>query len=196
MICLPTRITGFNAVRGSWKIIAIFAPRMSRSSFGLRPTSSSPRNFTEPVTSAVFGRSPSTASIVTDFPEPDSPTMPSTSPASRSRSKPRTAYTGPSSVLKVTLRSRISSTRLTERGVRVAFTRRRERVGHRRVDHQTESCFGSSASRRPSPTKFTHSTVSTSAMPGPNVKAGSSWIWPCACDNRLPHVGVKTGSTP
>ena len=49
VICLPTRCTGFSAVSGSWKIIAILAPRICCSSFGLRPISSSPRNFAEPV---------------------------------------------------------------------------------------------------------------------------------------------------
>ena len=39
-----------------------------------------------------------TASEVTDFPEPDSPTTPRTSFSARSYDKPSTASTGPSSV--------------------------------------------------------------------------------------------------
>ena len=45
------------------------------------------------------------ASDVTDLPEPDSPTMPSTSPAARSKLMPRTARTAPASEGKLTVRS-------------------------------------------------------------------------------------------
>ena len=58
----------------------MFLPRMRVSSLSVRPSSSSPRNLTEPVTRAFFGSRPITAIEVTDLPEPDSPTMPSTSP--------------------------------------------------------------------------------------------------------------------
>ena len=44
------------------------------------PSSSSPANFTEPVTLAYSGSSPITASEVTDLPDPDSPTMPRVRP--------------------------------------------------------------------------------------------------------------------
>ena len=36
VICLPTFITGFSDVIGSWKIIAISGPHMDRIFFGLR----------------------------------------------------------------------------------------------------------------------------------------------------------------
>src|SRR3954465_9838019 len=50
-----------------------------------------------------------TVSIATVLPEPDSPTMPSTSPRSIENDSPSTARTSPLSVLKETLRSRTSS---------------------------------------------------------------------------------------
>src|SRR6266404_8761640 len=43
--------------------------------------------------------------FATDFPEPDSPTMPSVSPRSTSKLTPSTAFTVPSSVLKYVRRS-------------------------------------------------------------------------------------------
>jgi hypothetical protein len=67
-------------VSGSWKIMAIFRPRIFAYSFSVLPSSSSPRKRTEPEIFAVLGSSPSTAMDVTDLPEPDSPTMPSESP--------------------------------------------------------------------------------------------------------------------
>src|SRR5262249_20570570 len=50
-----------------------------------------------------------TASIETVFPEPDSPTIPSTSPSAIENESPSTARTSPSSVRNETLRSRTSS---------------------------------------------------------------------------------------
>src|SRR3954451_6834623 len=50
-----------------------------------------------------------TVSIATVLPEPDSPTMPSTSPSAIENDTPSTARTSPLSVLKDTLRSRTSS---------------------------------------------------------------------------------------
>ncbi len=49
-----------------------------------------------------------TASIATDLPEPDSPTIATTSPASTLRSMSSTALNGPAAVAKVTERLRIS----------------------------------------------------------------------------------------
>jgi len=54
--------------------------------------------------------------IVTLFPEPDSPTMPSVSPGASEMDTPLTALTTPSSVRNETLRSRTSSS-----GSAVAF---------------------------------------------------------------------------
>src|SRR5262245_13893660 len=50
-----------------------------------------------------------TASIDTVFPEPDSPTIPRTSPSAIENERPSTARTSPSSVRNETLRSRTSS---------------------------------------------------------------------------------------
>src|SRR5688500_4932743 len=107
-IWYPTVNTGFIDVIGSWKIIAIWLPRYLRISCAGKPKSSSPRNLTEPVMRAERGSRPITAIIVTLLPEPDSPTTPSTLPASMVRSTPRTAFTSPSCVGKVTVRSWIS----------------------------------------------------------------------------------------
>ena len=72
------------------------------------------------------------ASAVTDFPEPDSPTMPSTSPGSSVKSTPRTAWTTPSLVGKSTSRRSIC------------------RAGSA-IRPRTRLFLGSKASRRPSP---------------------------------------------
>ncbi len=71
------------AVIGSWKIIPIDRPRRERCCSGRICRMSSPRNRIAPVTRADLGSRPITAMLDTDLPEPDSPTMPSTSPARR-----------------------------------------------------------------------------------------------------------------
>ena len=101
----PTVNTGFSAVIGSWKIMAMSLPRIFRKSFGSAPINSLPSKVTLPVTTADLGSSPMMASEVTDFPEPDSPTTASTSPGRTSKLVPRTAVTSPSSPRKVTDRS-------------------------------------------------------------------------------------------
>ena len=60
-------------------------------------------------TIAAGGRSPIAASIATDLPEPDSPTIASTSFRSSVKSNPSTALNGPCRVGKETVRLRISS---------------------------------------------------------------------------------------
>ncbi len=54
-------------------------------------------------------RAAGSACAVTDLPEPDSPTMPTVSPAATSKDTPRTAWTSPSSVGNVTRRSSTDS---------------------------------------------------------------------------------------
>ena len=72
----PTVCTGFRAVSGSWKIMAISPPRTSRMRSSRRPSSSSPcQQDGPPVTSAGLGQQPRMLSAVTDLPEPDSPTI-------------------------------------------------------------------------------------------------------------------------
>src|SRR5699024_10312483 len=58
-----------------------------------------------PVIVAVWERRPITASELTDFPDPDSPTMASASPFLTSSLRSVTAWTGPASDGKVTFRS-------------------------------------------------------------------------------------------
>ncbi|CAM5483750.1 hypothetical protein SANTM175S_08458 [Streptomyces antimycoticus] len=71
------------------------------------PVSSCPLSRISPLTAVVRGSCrPSTVRLVTDLPEPDSPTMPSVRPRSRSKERPSTALTTPSSVEKRTYRSR------------------------------------------------------------------------------------------
>ena len=52
-----------------------------------------------PLTTALSGNSPISASAVTDLPQPDSPTRPSVSPRSSEKLTPRTASAGPRLVL-------------------------------------------------------------------------------------------------
>lgn len=56
-------------------------PRSVDSSLSPMPSNSRPCNRMEPVTRACSGSRPITASDATDLPEPDSPTMASTSPS-------------------------------------------------------------------------------------------------------------------
>ncbi len=108
VIWAPTVSTGFRAVIGSWKIIAMRLPRRRRSASG-RPRYSSPSSFTEPVTVTPGPVSPIAASIVTLLPEPDSPTTARTSPRSTERSTPLTASRPPAGPGKTTRRSRTSN---------------------------------------------------------------------------------------
>ena len=96
------------------------------------------------VTVAVGGSRPITASIATDLPEPDSPTIASTSPAST------------------------ESRRRRRRGTRRPRCRTRPRgCGSRGAPSaQLRFSFGSSASRRPSPIRLMASTVIRMARPG------------------------------
>ena len=102
MIWKPTLNTGLSEVIGSWKMNPLRAPRMLRSSSGEQLRRSTPSNITDaPDTLAGgLGRSPSSDIIVTDLPEPLSPTTPSNSPGLRSKLTVLTAYTSPERVLK------------------------------------------------------------------------------------------------
>ncbi len=101
------RITGFSDAIGSWKIIAISAPRTRCSSASEAPMSSVPLYVAVPPKRAFGERvSPSSVIAVTDLPQPDSPTTARISPARRSNDTPSTACTTPSSVANDTARSR------------------------------------------------------------------------------------------
>ena len=82
MIWLPIFIVGFSERAGSWKTIAMLAPRWRRISASERPSSSSPSKRTEPLTLAVSGSRAITARELTVLPEPDSPMTASVMPAS------------------------------------------------------------------------------------------------------------------
>ena len=102
---------------GSWKIIAMSLPaRRRRSSAVIDRRSAPSKAIRSAVTVAVGGRRPITASIATDLPEPDSPTIASTSLRSSVRSNPSTALNAPWDVAKETERLRISSSGMKERG--------------------------------------------------------------------------------
>jgi hypothetical protein len=78
---LPIVNSGFSAVSGSWKIIDSALPRLSSISRSESATRSTPSRTTFPPT--IFpggsGTSRMIDSAVMDFPQPDSPTMPSVS---------------------------------------------------------------------------------------------------------------------
>ena len=108
----PIRCTGLSDEIGSWKIIAISLPRICSSCSSLAVTSSRPPSFAEPSKRAFGDRvSPISVITVTDFPDPDSPTIATTSPRSSVNDTPSTARTRPSSVTNETCRSSTSSRR-------------------------------------------------------------------------------------
>ena len=98
-IWLPTVYTGFRLVSGSWKIIEMRSPRMSRicgSGSCSRSTTcpSSWRNSTSPL--SITARVPISISRITDnadtdLPDPDSPTTASVPPSCRSNDTSLTA---------------------------------------------------------------------------------------------------------
>ncbi len=97
----PMASTGLSEVIGSWKIIAISAPRTRRisasGSAARSRVAAPPRHSTRPASIRPPSRAISrrTASAVADLPEPDSPTIASVSPGSTWKESPRTASTGP-----------------------------------------------------------------------------------------------------
>ncbi len=88
--------------------MATSVPRTSRSSRLLRVTMSDSvlpsllRSTTAPDAVAVSGRRPRIVFAVTVLPEPDSPTIASTSPGATRRLTSSTAFTAPASVANVT----------------------------------------------------------------------------------------------
>ena len=110
-ICSSMVNTGFRLVIGSWKIIAMSRPRMSRISDSPSLIRSSPSNRTLPpsILPAGLGSSRMIARLVTLLPQPDSPTRPRRSPRSSSNEMPLTAWISPSCVRNRTSRSFTSS---------------------------------------------------------------------------------------
>ena len=106
----PMRWNGCSEDSGSWKIIAISSPRISRISRSDIVSRSRPSKSTCPLNVALPARvRPRMVWLDTLLPEPDSPTIPSDRPASTLYEMPSTACTTPSSVSKETVRSRTSS---------------------------------------------------------------------------------------
>src|SRR6056297_2871292 len=93
---------------------------MRLSSWVDNPSSSCPRNFTDPEARPFSASSPIIAIAVWVLPEPDSPTIPSVWPGSRSKLSPLTACTTPSGVSNATVRSLTSSS-----AMRRCYTSRR-----------------------------------------------------------------------
>ena len=101
-ICLPTFMTGFRLVIGSWKIIAMSLPRTCRISASLSVRRSRSPSISEPSTTLPGGSGMRRISdmAATVLPEPDSPTMPMVSPRSSVKLTPLTAFTTPACVKK------------------------------------------------------------------------------------------------
>src|SRR5438093_8265719 len=89
------RMNGLSEVIGSWKIIPMRLPRSARISFSESDNRLRPLKITSPPTMRPggLGISRMIDRLVTDFPDPDSPTMPSVSPRCRSKLTPSTART-------------------------------------------------------------------------------------------------------
>src|SRR5919197_734419 len=134
LICRLIVSTGFSEVIGSWKIIDTFLPRMERTSSSSIFSTSCPSKTTAPSTifPGGFGMSRISDSAVTDFPHPDSPTMPSVSPAASSNETPSTAWTTPSRV-----KNCVVSSRTSRRFCATFFPRRRLDL-HPRIERVTE----------------------------------------------------------
>ncbi len=96
-ICSPTVNTGLSEVIGSWKIIEISLPRIPVISSSGSVTRSRPSKTMLEVGSTRPGRSirRMIERAVTDFPLPDSPTMPSAPPFAIAKSTPSTARMTP-----------------------------------------------------------------------------------------------------
>ena len=101
-ICSPTVMTGFSEYLGSCRIIAMRPPRSARRSASPARRRSTPSKASRRAAMRPFrARSPSSARPVCDFPDPDSPTIPSFS-RPRTKLTSRTAGTGPRGVSNVT----------------------------------------------------------------------------------------------
>ena len=107
------RMNGLSDVIGSWKIMPMRLPRTARISSSVSVSRLRPSNITSPLTMRPggVGMSRMIDRLVTDLPDPDSPTMPRVSPRSRSNDTPSTALTTRSSSSKYVRRF------LTERSI-------------------------------------------------------------------------------
>ena len=110
MICSPMVNTGFSEVIGSWNTMAMPGPRIRCIRASDSSVSTWPAKRTSPVATRAGGRGsrPMTVRAVTLLPEPDSPTMPRISPASRLKVTSSTAVISPRAVWKAVVRLRTS----------------------------------------------------------------------------------------
>ena len=96
VICRPTVITGLRLVDGSWKMMLMRRPRMSRILASGNCVMSVPSTSTLPeLTRPLSGSSRRIDSAVIDLPQPDSPTSANVSPRSIVSVSASTARTRP-----------------------------------------------------------------------------------------------------
>ncbi len=100
LIWAPIVMTGFNEVIGSWKIIEISLPRISRISASSSVTRSLPSILIEPRDdpSGRVRHEAQQESAVIVLPQPDSPTIAKVSPRRTAKETSSTALTTPSRV--------------------------------------------------------------------------------------------------
>src|SRR4029079_2347244 len=107
------RRTGFRPDIAPWNTIEASAQRTARSlPHGIVRTSC-PLSWIELVTEVPVGSSLRIAPAIVDFPQPDSPATPTTSPASTSSETPRRAGREPPATRYETARSRISNSAMS-----------------------------------------------------------------------------------
>ena len=110
----PTVKHGLRLDIGSWKIMAMSLPMILRRLRALMLKRSLPaKEMRSASTFAVQGRRPIRASMATDLPDPDSPTIDRISPWSQESDTLLTARKRPPAVLKLTDRFSISSSAIT-----------------------------------------------------------------------------------
>ena len=110
VIWLPIVYTGLRLVIGSWNIIETSFPRIFLNSFSVISSILCPLKRIVPPTSLPgYAVRPIIEYAVTDFPEPDSPTIPRTSPSSIEKETPLRAFTSPAGVKNDSLSSLISN---------------------------------------------------------------------------------------
>ena len=156
IICLSIRIAGFKLLIGSWKIMLILPPRISRISFSLNFCRSLPSRITSPLVTLpeVKFKRRIIEREVTLFPHPDSPTRPKISPLPISKLISLIAVTLVFLFWKNSVRSllTVSSFSCTIVYSFPCFAR--------------YLIFGSRVSLKPSPNRLNASTVTKIARPG------------------------------
>ena len=82
-MCSPQRSNGFSMVNGSWYKIVMPGPRNDSMRRGASAITSSPRKRMTPLACTSRGNKRATALANIDLPLPDSPTIPTVSPADK-----------------------------------------------------------------------------------------------------------------